>query len=337
MTYRAPPPVNGVFAGGPIAHLAADGARVAYATCLDVHTWSSRSNAVTQIAARPEWLGGNCLAPNQRDEIYDLAVAGERVAWGLKTSGLVFRWSLYQAAGGERHELATGSNALGSNFYGAGGLAGSGGSMVYSAWTTSREASGNAITLMTLFRASTDGCPCPSIGYAAAPQEQTRGAGVTPIVALDTDGARIAALRFSELVLLDLSGGELAAVPVKPSAAQFSGDDVVVLVPNELRVYSRDAKLKRTWPLPSSSVGRDCRYYSEPQCVTTAELTLQDAARGLAAYVYRGEVHVVHLADGRDVTVGHGSEARFMDDGLVYADGARIRLVPFVELALTTF
>jgi NADPH-dependent 2,4-dienoyl-CoA reductase/sulfur reductase-like enzyme len=43
-------------------------------------------------------------------------------------------------------------------------------------------------------------------------------------------------------------------------------------------------------------------------------------------------VHVVRLADGRDTVVGYGSEARFMNDGLVYADGARVRLIPFAQL-----
>jgi hypothetical protein len=88
------------------------------------------------------------------------------------------------------------------------------------------------------------------------------------------------------------------------------------------------------WPMPSSSVGRDCSYYSEPQCVTDVELKLQDAARGVAASVFRGEVHVLRLVDGKDSVVAYGSAARrFMNDGLVYADGARVRLVPWASLS----
>jgi hypothetical protein len=108
--------------------------------------------------------------------------------------------------------------------------------------------------------------------------------------------------------------------------------EVVVLVPNELRIYAPSGGLRRSWPLPSASVGRDCSYYSEPQCVETAELKLQDATGALAAYVFHGEVHVLRLEDGRDSIVGQGSEARFMDDGLVYADGARVRVIPWVSL-----
>jgi hypothetical protein len=330
--YRPPEDHGGVFAGGPVAHLAADGHTVAFATCLDVHTWSPPRGNVEEIAARPTWLGSSCLAPDQRDEIYDLAVAGDRVAWGLKTSGLVFHWWLYQASGGSQFELATGSNALGSNWYGAGGLTGSGGSLIYSSWTTNPSTSdGFPVTSMTLFRTTAQGCPCTAIGYAAE-RQAFHGTGVTPLAALDTDGAHIAALRYDNLVLLDTSGADVATLGVRAAGAQLLGDEVVVLVPNELRVYSTSGALRRSWTIPTTSVGRDCRYYSEPHCPWQVELTLQDAARGLAAYVFDGEVHVLRLADGRDALVGHGTEARFMDDGLVYADGARVRLVPWASL-----
>jgi hypothetical protein len=52
-----------------------------------------------------------------------------------------------------------------------------------------------------------------------------------------------------------------------------------------------------------------------------------DAARGLAAYTLDGKLHLLRLADGKDSVVGYASEARFMDSGLVYADGSRIHLV----------
>jgi hypothetical protein len=333
--YRPPEAVNGVFASGPITHLAADGNRVAFSSCLDVSTWAPATTTVATIAPHPTWIGG-CLAPDQRDEVYDLAIAGDRIAWGVKTSGLVFHWSLFQARLAspiETSELTSGSNALGSNFHGAGALAGSAGSLVYSLWTTNPDtADGFPLTSMTLFRTTAQGCPCTAIGYAAARQNHERGAAVTPIVALDTDGTHIAALRYDDLILLDTAGTQLAALNVRPAAAQITHESVVALVPNELRIYSPTGALRHTWPMPSSSVGRDCSYYSEPQCVTGVELTLQDVARGLAAYVFRTEVHVLRLADGHDSLVGYGSEARFMDDGLVYADGARVRLVSWSAL-----
>lgn len=342
--YRPPEVVNGVFAGGPIARLAADGKRVAYAACLDLFAWTPAAGEVTELgslhrdpatAPNASFFRGACLAPNQRDEIYDLAVAGDRVAWGEKTSGLVYHWWLMQTRVGPsppRYELATGSNALGSNWFGAGGLAGSGQGIVYSAWQTAPDpASGFPVTAMTLFRTTEASCPCPAIEYGAARQEFTSGSGLTPVLALDTDGARIAALRYDRLAIYDLSGRQLRAFDVLPAAAQFAGEDIVALVPNELRVYAPDGTLRHSWTMPTDSVGRDCRYYSEPQC-RGGSLTLQDATRNLAAYVVQGEVHVLRLADGRNTVVGYGTEARFMNDGLVYADGARIRIVPWNQL-----
>jgi NADPH-dependent 2,4-dienoyl-CoA reductase/sulfur reductase-like enzyme len=61
---------------------------------------------------------------------------------------------------------------------------------------------------------------------------------------------------------------------------------------------------------------------------------LEDVARGLAVYVLDGEVHLLRLRDGADRVVAAGTLARFMDTGLVYADGARIRMTPFARLPL---
>ena len=61
---------------------------------------------------------------------------------------------------------------------------------------------------------------------------------------------------------------------------------------------------------------------------------LADAARGLAAYVLEGEVHLLRLADGADRVVGSGTLARFTNAGLALADGARIRLAPLGRLPL---
>jgi hypothetical protein len=45
-------------------------------------------------------------------------------------------------------------------------------------------------------------------------------------------------------------------------------------------------------------------------------------------------VHLLRLADGADAPVEPGAHARFMDMGLVYADGSRVQLVPYAALPL---
>ena len=63
-------------------------------------------------------------------------------------------------------------------------------------------------------------------------------------------------------------------------------------------------------------------------------LRLEDASSGLAAYILDRQVHLLRLSDGADAVVAYGTIARFTDTGLVYADGARIHLVPFDRLPL---
>jgi hypothetical protein len=75
--------------------------------------------------------------------------------------------------------------------------------------------------------------------------------------------------------------------------------------------------------------------YGDPSCPqAAAPLTLGGLSHGLAAYVVDREVHVLRIADGADRVVAPGTLARFMDAGLVYADGARVRFVPYERLPL---
>jgi hypothetical protein len=46
---------------------------------------------------------------------------------------------------------------------------------------------------------------------------------------------------------------------------------------------------------------------------------------------------VLAAADGADADVAQGTISRFMDEGLVYADGSRLHLVPFSRLPLRGF
>jgi hypothetical protein len=45
-------------------------------------------------------------------------------------------------------------------------------------------------------------------------------------------------------------------------------------------------------------------------------------------------VHLLRLSDDQDATVATGTLARFMDTGLVYADGVHVHLVSFDQLPL---
>src|SRR5207248_10359390 len=103
----------------------------------------------------------------------------------------------------------------------------------------------------------------------------------------------------------------------------------------ELRDYDASSgALLHAWPLPDVSSGGEC---GSPHSGTwecrEPRLVLEDAAQGLVTYILDGQVHVLSLGNGTDASVGAGTLARFIDAGLVYADGTRIRLVPVAQLS----
>lgn len=342
--YRPPQTTDGVFAGGPVVRLAADGLRAAFSACNHVYVWTPSTGVTLQVdGRRDEGALRHCLSPENRLGVYDLALAGERVAWASGWFGLSVEEEVISAnlaTPPQRFSLLKGRGYQGGT-EGRGGqlvgvLAGTGETLVFGAWSTPWDGAAYTTTTETLYRATTAGCPCPAIAYAAAPR------GTAPLVPLDTNGAQIAVLRYGSLVVLDANGGDMLELPVNAAAAQFAGDSLVVLVRGALRVYDTSTgRLRATWQLPDATVGRDCTYYSEPHaeavgadaCPGTAALVLQDANERFAAYTFDDRLHVVRIVDGRDKTIGYATRARFMAAGLVYADGARVRLIPYSSLA----
>jgi hypothetical protein len=193
-----------------------------------------------------------------------------------------------------------------------------------SAWKLHFADGATLVDQQTVDRVEPGGCPCPALSSSPGPY--------TP---LDVDAGRIVVSGRNETRILAADGTVLLSLPVPTLAAQLSGDDLVLAAGSELRVYDAvTGSLRATWPLPGQPAGHDCDLFGDPSCFPTARLTLGGLARGLAAYVFDGQVHLLRLADGADRIVAAGTLPRFFDAGLVYADGARIRLVPYASLPL---
>jgi Tol biopolymer transport system component len=336
--YPRPARVDGVFAGGEVARLAADGRRVAFAACNSVFTWTPGSG--TPLLVDANRLGGElCFPPTDRHQVYDVAVSGDRIAFGRSYGGLTppLEVSVAGPAGGAV-TLGSAGTSVGAHIRGIGTLAAQDGLLVYSAWDgrPAETLTGEAIvTTQTIHRVDGSSCPCPAIASSSALE--------TP---LDVDGRRIVVnralwpegtwlSRTASLAVLDANGAELLVQPVDAGAAQLAGDDLLVTVRGRLLHYRvGSGALVQSFALPDASVARDCLFWSGPDCPPArgSLLVLQDAAHGLAAYTFDGRVHVLRLADGRNSVIGYGSEARFTDAGLVYADGARLRIVPFDDV-----
>jgi len=322
---------DSVLADGVIDRLAVDGNRVAYVSCLRVDVWSPALQTDVTVhehglvrGAQPSlcvWDQGG------RNFFYSLALAGGRVAYGERGGGLTYGWTLATSTLGSANGsvLAAGENSLGSNFpYGvAGTLAGSGSLLVYSFWHTGFTSP--TVTEQEIRRVDEGGCPCPAI--ASSPG---------PLVPFDVEGGRIVAAGTNATWIVDAQGKLLLSIPVSPLAAQLAGSDLVLLLRGEIDDYDAGSGVMRhAWPLPDVPSGAET---GDPNRVAAVpgngRLVLDDAGRGLVAYVLDEQVHVLRLSDGEDVTVAPGQLARFSDTGLVYADGARIHLVPFDRLPL---
>ncbi len=327
---RFTPASNELVLPSPVTRLAADGDGVAFAACGHVFVWRPARREVLQpepiASMSPRCTGGGNYVALW---IYSLALSEDRVVWAERAGNLGQTIWLGGAAlgSGLRHfTLGQAYGAMGGAWSSAIGHAtGSGSLLVFSSWheiSVNDPAYRIVTTEQRLLRVGPHGCPCPELGSSPG-----------PFVPVDVDGGRLVVYGDNETVLLDEAGAELLSVPLSPLAAQLAGSDLVLLRRGELRHYdSGSGNLVHTWPLPDVSSGTLCG--GAPRCFELPRLTLEDAARGLVSYVLDGEVHVLRLADGADAVVARGSTARFMDAGLVYADGSRLRLVPFDRLPL---
>jgi hypothetical protein len=252
-------------------------------------------------------------------EAYSVGVAGARVAYSALAGGNTTLWSVEGFVIDPTFQsflLASGSNTC---CLWPPQVAGAGDLLVFA---TRRISYGPpTTTVWELRRIGPLGCDCPLLSrFEQAVQEP---------VALDTDGSHILIARSQSVEVLASDGSKLLGIsnlpgasdPVRPAIeAGISGDDLVVRAGAELRVYKLEsATLERHWALAGVSP------LPRPR-------VLEDVATGLAAYVRGTEIHVLRLANGSDRLVGHGTVATFMSDGLVYADGSRLHLVPSREL-----
>jgi Tol biopolymer transport system component len=309
-----------------ITRVAADGTNVAYVSCNHVFVWRPDTGSVRQAEPAAS-LKPACGFENERiayADVFDLAIAGDRVSYGETYGCTGGQWSVIALSlddPGGASVLGRGAGSrCGVGFDVAfGDMLGSGNVLLYSAWRG-----------RFLFQ------PRPE---RIITSEEIRRVGVGtiatrdgPLIPLDVDDDRIAVSKGNTLAVLGAGGTELWSVPVGPTAAVFAGDELALVRDGELRRYTAaTGEPLGSRSLPAVTTRRPCKTPFNTWCDTGA-LTVQDGARGLVAFVLDRRVHVLRLADGSDRDVGTGEMARFFDGGLVVAEGARLRVLPFAEL-----
>jgi hypothetical protein len=298
----------------PIRLLSADGDRVAYWLC--PHSFGAWRPGDAPVALGPRTLAA-CLVPTPdlapESGVYDLALAGDRLAYLARSGGNTSVWQLWLTTldrGDDGVAIAAGSHTAGGlEPPELGDLVASGSALVYGSRSRFAPDPPRPEAIWRL-----DGAT--PVKVASAP---------TDLEPLALDGGRIVVRRADRsLELLDLDGGRLRSFDVAALGAALAGDDLVVHVRGELRDYSASTgDLRCVWPLPD-----------------VPGVKLDDAARGVVVYTLDGIVHLLRLGDGADAKLPGATAAELTDAGLFYAYPGeepwpgRIRFVPFNELPL---
>jgi hypothetical protein len=338
----------------PVEDLTADGDRVAYRFCGSIGVWRPGSGTALSVQA------DHPLCDEADIGFYDLALAGDHMAWASLQGGNFQTNTLVVDTVGDqatRTEVAAGQHVTGDprGDERAGDLLGSGSLLVFSTWSYCDEVvpvtcpgvrygEGSTLASQTLWRVRDPSWPgsCPSTGFVSAPSGRCQQLRVEhgPLRVLDVDAGRIVVSGDNATLVLDADGRQLLSLPISTQAAQLTGSSLVVLVPGVMRDYdATTGALLHTWPLPDVSTG--IGFCGVPAFFCgSPRLRLEDASRGIAAYILDGTIHLLRLSDGRGVVLHDGTAARFGSGGLAYSYAAagnwpgRIRFVPFDRLPL---
>lgn len=330
-------------AKSPIDEVAADGTRVAFRTCHEVGVWTSGARSFVEL--HHEWP---LCTDFQRGRIWGPVVTGDIAGYGTAccNMGQQASLALFHLGGNERTSIA-GPGGAAPGPPGIGFVLGHGPLLVFSIWSRGCNGPGtlcpDPLGSQTLWRLPlpfTDGACAGAFGTPAPPCVKLSEGPVVPL-AID-DSRVVVRTAGGAVVVLDANGRELLSLAFGASeetAAAITGSDLVVLVAGALRDYdAATGKLLHEWTVPRVTIGGFCGIFFE-RCGTPT-LRLADAARGLAAYILDGQLHLLRLRDGADVVVAHATAAQLEAAGLFYAhEGAypyvgRVRFVPFDRLPL---
>jgi hypothetical protein len=320
----------------PVDQLAADGDRLAFSACRSVGLWHPIQRTAEVVRVESPLCTTSFL------RVYSLALAGTEVTFATDEGGIQENIDLTTAGVPIAQRHGTRGDGLG-----IGWAVGHTSLQVFSTFALRCRPGVTPCAFETvsqsIWRVLDPGSAgrCPTFDGRGPCREIARAEGELVPLAVDSD--RIVARRADgTIALLAADGTDLLALPFAPGealGAELAGDDLVVLVEGELRDYDASTGvLLRAWPLPRVPSGGPCGL-ERGMCGDPA-LRLEDAARGLAAYVLDGQLHLLRLADGRDVAIAAATAAQLEETGLFYAYAGdppypgRIRFVPFERLPL---
>ena len=329
------------------ASLAADGNRAAVAFCNQlVALWRPGATAVTRLGPVNQFA---CPPPRGLERIYSIAFAGDRVAWAAESGGNQVTGLIFLVVLGNPHVLTTavltGMCCRPNVDERVGWVNGDGGFLVFASRVKCNDLGAPqcpagtqpAVVSQTVWRLRRPPFQAHCVNQMGPCVQFTTANAVLEPLSVDS-GQVVLRHANGALVVRSSNGAVVRQFPALAGltrAAELMGNRLVVLVPGkvlELSLANGQQLHARSVPnVPSAGVCGVLRCGS-------ATLRLVDAKRGLVAYVFSGNLHLLRLRDGRDRVVATSTDARFGDKGLFYAYTAtgpwpsRVRFVRWAAL-----
>lgn len=336
----------------PLAGLAADGPRAAFAFCNQlVGIWRPGATNVTRLGPVSQWT---CPPPRGLERTFGIALGGDRVAWVASAGGNIYTNLVFLVVLSNPHTLTIAAEtdyccrSLDPDPNRMGDVYGSGDLLVFSSRVKCGDGPGapgcpgtaRTVVSQTMWRLRRPPFSALCVNKPGPCVQLTTAAPNATLRPLSVSAGRVLLLNNGVLELRNASGAvtrQFGGVAGVMRGADLMGSRVLVLVPAALRVYNATTgTLVRTRPLPNVTSAGIC---GMPPCPTAA-LQMLDAARGLVAYTLSGKLYLLRLRDGRKRVVAAAQDARFGSKGLFYAYSAaapwvsRIRFVPWARLPL---
>ena len=302
-------PARTLALAGPVTELAADGGRVGILLMTKRPRCSRDRAAVWTPSTRSLVPAGAAPCTESLSTgtgLFGVALAGTRFAYVLYGGGNIRELQLRAGTLARPRAATVASAAFGVDDETGtllGNALGDGSLLVFNHWDS--EGGADSADVLRLVPA---GARCPG-DVGAARRCATVGSTAGRIVAADA-GRIVLRDPAGTLEVVRPNGTLVRSLPVPQArAVKLQGDDLVALLPAGRQRFRLDAysvstgALAHSWPLagPAASAG-DGRCGDPLGCRTPA-LRLEDVQNGFVVYELGRAIHLLRLADGRDVVV----------------------------------